>query len=98
MRYLHHLEPFVSVDFQRRNPLPYPVHEDFAPATGDRSEPGGLEFRNHVSQRHPECLREMLKLWWTESVNIDVRIFFADVLQKIDVPLERQFRMMPALH
>src|SRR6266496_2641835 len=40
----------------------------------------------------------MLKLRRTESVNVDVRIFFTDVLQKIDVPLERQFRMMPALH
>ena len=24
--------------------------------------------------------------------------FFADVVQEIEVPLERQFRMMPALH
>src|SRR6516225_10898512 len=40
----------------------------------------------------------MLELRWAESVDVDVRIFFSDVLQEIDVPLERQFRMMPALH
>src|SRR5438477_12090936 len=40
----------------------------------------------------------MLKLRRTESMNIDVRIFCADVLHKINVPLECQFRMMPALH
>src|SRR5262249_31586319 len=40
----------------------------------------------------------MLKLRRTKSMNVDVRIFCADVPQKIDVPLERQFRMMPALH
>src|SRR5262245_52573589 len=40
----------------------------------------------------------MVKLRWTESMNIDVRIFFSDVMQKIDVPFERQFRMIPALH
>src|ERR1051325_2907609 len=40
----------------------------------------------------------MLKLRRTESMNVDVRIFFADVLQKIDVPFKLQFRMMPALH
>src|ERR1700756_3096375 len=40
----------------------------------------------------------MLELWRTEPVNIDVRISFSDVPQEIDVPLERQFRMMPALH
>src|SRR6476661_6364795 len=40
----------------------------------------------------------MLKLRRTEPVDVDVRIFFADVVQEIDVPLEWQFRMMPALH
>src|SRR5436853_644459 len=40
----------------------------------------------------------MLELRRTEPVDVDVRIFFADVLQKIDVPLERQFRVMSALH
>ena len=40
----------------------------------------------------------MLELGRTESVDIDVRILFADVMQKVDVPFERQFRMMPALH
>src|SRR4029450_5448832 len=40
----------------------------------------------------------MLKLRWTESVNIDVRIFFPEVTQQIDVPFERQFRVIPALH
>ena len=40
----------------------------------------------------------MLELWWAESVNVDMRIFFPDVLQKIDIPLERQLRVMSALH
>src|SRR5437899_6564205 len=40
----------------------------------------------------------MLKFRRTESMNIDVWILFADVLQKINVPLEWQFRMVPALH
>src|SRR5437773_12234163 len=40
----------------------------------------------------------MLKLRRTEPVNVDVRIFFTDVPQKIDIPLERQSRILPALH
>ena len=56
------------------------------------------EFRNHFAQWNSEGFREMLKLRRTEPVNIDVRIFFPDVTQQIDIPLERQFRMMPALH
>src|SRR5206468_9236901 len=34
----------------------------------------------------------------TESVNFYVWISFPDVLQKIDIQWERQFRMVPALH
>ena len=40
----------------------------------------------------------MLELRRAESVDVDVRIFFADVTQQIDIPIERQLRMMPALH
>src|SRR5437667_11026099 len=31
-------------------------------------------------------------------MDVDVRIFLPDVLQKIDIPLEREFRMMSTLH
>src|SRR5262245_22871197 len=77
MSHLHDLQPLVAVDFYWRNPVPHLVHEDFAAATRNRAEPGCLKFRDHFSQRHLECFDEMLKLRWTESVNIDVRIFFA---------------------
>src|SRR6266446_6704335 len=40
----------------------------------------------------------MLKFRRTESMNVDVRILFSNVLQKINVPLEWQSRMVPALH
>ena len=40
----------------------------------------------------------MLELRRTESVDIDVRILLPDVTEEIDVPCERQFRMVPALH
>src|SRR6476661_2414157 len=40
----------------------------------------------------------MLELWRTEPVNINVRIFFSDVPKQIEVPIERECRMMPALH
>ena len=40
----------------------------------------------------------MLELRRTESVDIDVRIFLADVPQQVDVPFEAQLGMMSALH
>ena len=40
----------------------------------------------------------MLKLRRTESVNVDMRIFAPDMVQQIEVPLKRKFRMVAALH
>jgi len=50
-----------------------------------------------TSARARESLSEMLKLRRAESVNL-MWGYFAGYAAKIDVPLERQFRMMPALH
>src|SRR5215470_5291356 len=97
VRHLHYLQPFVAVDFQRRNSLPHAVHQNFTAAAWDRTKSSVFEFGNHFPQRHPESFREMLKLGRTESVDIDVRIFVSDVMEEIDIPLERQLRMMPAL-
>src|SRR5207302_2648643 len=52
----------------------------------------------HFSQRHPESFGKMLEFRRTESVDIDVRILVPDVLEEIEIPRERQLRMMPALH
>jgi hypothetical protein len=98
MRDLHHFQPLVAVDLERRNFLSNAVHQDFTATARDRSEPCALELRDHFSQRHPESFGEMLELRRTESVNVDVRIVVPNVLQKIDVPRERQLRMMATLH
>src|SRR5207249_5940466 len=82
VRCLHYLQPLVAVNFQRRYFLPHLIHENFSAAARNRSKSSLLEFRNHFAQRHPEGLCEMLKLRWTEPVNIDVWIFFADVDRK----------------
>ena len=98
MRHLHHFQPAVAVDLERRNFLPDAIDQNLAAAARNRTEASFLEFRNHLAQRHAEGLGKMLKLGRTESVNVDVRIFFADVMEKIDIPIEAQFRMMPPLH
>ncbi len=40
----------------------------------------------------------MLELRRTEPVDIDMRIFFSDVVKQFQIPLEPELRMMPALH
>src|SRR5205085_5260224 len=53
---------------------------------------------DHFTQRHPENLRKMLELGRAESVNINVRVFLANMMKQRDVPIELQFRVMPTLH
>src|SRR6267143_714879 len=98
MRDLHHLEPLIAVDFERRDFLPYSIDQDFAATTGNRAESSFFKSRYHFAQGHPENIAEMLELRGTESVDVNMRIFFADVPQQIDIPVERQFRVMAALH
>src|SRR5205085_11940854 len=94
VRDLHHFEPLLAVNFQRRNFFPDAIDQNFATTAVNRSQPRLLKSENHFPQRHPESFREMLKLRRTEPVNVDLRIFFPDVLQKIDIPLESEFRMV----
>src|SRR5919106_449330 len=98
VRNLHHFQPLVAVDLQWRNFLAYPIHKNFAATTRNRSESGIFEFGDHFTQWHPESFREVLEFRRAESVNVDVWIFFAYVLQEIDVPNEWQFWMVPPLH
>ena len=98
MRDLHHLEPFIAIDFERRDFLAHAIDQDFAAATGNRAKSGAFEALYHFAHGHMKNLAKMLKLRRTESVDVNVRIFFANMPQQFDVPIERQFRMMAALH
>src|ERR1044072_2472794 len=42
--YLHYLQPLIAVNFQWRNFLPHPIHENFSATTWNGSESGVLEF------------------------------------------------------
>ena len=40
----------------------------------------------------------MLELRRAKTVDVDLRIFFPDVMEQLQVPIEPEFRMVPALH
>ena len=42
--------------------------------------------------------REMIELRRAEAVDVDVRIFFPDVAEQIEIPIDAELRMMTALH
>ena len=86
MRDLHDFQPLVALAFKRRDSFPHAVDQNFAAAARDRSEPGFLELRDHFAQRHREHFGKMLELRRAESVNVDVRIFFPDVMEQIEIP------------
>ena len=97
VRDVHDLQPRVGFAFQRSDAVAHRVHEDFAAAAGDAAESGVLEFRDDLAQRHLEYFGKMLKLWRAETVDIDVRIFRADVRKHVEIPLDAELRMVPAL-
>ena len=41
---------------------------------------------------------KMLELRRAEPMNVDVRIFSPDVMEELEVPIQTELRMMPALH
>ena len=98
MRHLHHLEPLVALAFERRDSLPDGIDQNLAAAAGNRTEPRFLKTRDHFVQRHLERLGKMLELRRAEAVDVDMGIFFPDVMEQIEIPIEAELRMMAALH
>ena len=73
------------------------IHEDLPAPAGNRAQPGLLELRDHLAQRHPEDLGEVIELRRREPVDIDVRILLPDVRSIVEIPVDPELRMMPAL-
>ncbi len=68
------------------------------PPPGIEPNPASLNCADHFAQRQAEEMRKMLQLGRTEAVDINMRIFFADVAEQFEIPIERQLRVVPALH
>ena len=98
VRHLHHLEPLVALTFERRDSLPDGIDQNLAAAAWDRTKSRFLKPRDHFVERHLERLGKMLELRRAETVDVDMGIFFPDVLEEIDIPIEAELRMMTALH
>ena len=98
VRDAHDLEPVVRVALQRRDLVADLVDENFAAAAGNRAEPRFLEARDDLLQRHAEDFREMVELRRREPVDVDRRVVRPDVVEQVQVVIDAELRMMPALH
>src|SRR4029079_16988035 len=64
---------------------------------GNRIESGLHELTNHIPRVEAKRLREEIDLRRTEAVDVNRRILL-DVPQQIEIPLEGDVRVVPALH
>src|SRR5689334_12083012 len=96
MRGLHHLEPAVGAGFLLRDAIADLLDEDFTAPTRDRIEACRRELADHLFDRHPEASREEIDLGGREPVDVD-RVVPLDVAHQVEVPLERDVGVVPAL-
>ncbi len=68
------------------------------PPPGIGAEARFLELGDDLAHRHLKHLREVVELRRAERVDVDVRVFLADVVEQVEIPVDRQLRVMPALH
>ena len=83
--------------FFLRDQIAHALDEDLAAAAGDRVEPGLHQLADDVARVHAERLGEEVDFARAEAVDVD-RMVLLDVAQQIEIPLERDVRVVPALH
>ena len=96
VRLLLHAQPFLGLRLLLRDPLADPVHEDLAAAARNAVEPRRLELADHVRHAQAEPLAEEHDLGRREAVDVD-RVMALDVAHQVEVPLERDVRVVAAL-
>src|SRR4029077_12621692 len=96
MRGLHYFEPPVGAGFLLRDAIADLLDEDFAAPTRDRIEARGHELVDHLFDRHAEASREEIDLGRREPVDVN-RVVPLDVAHQVEVPLERDIGVVPAL-
>ena len=89
-------EPLLRLRLLLRHPLADLVHQDLAATAGNAVEPGLPQLPHHVRHREPEPLAEEDDLAGREAVDVD-RVVALDVAHEVEVPLERDVRVVAAL-
>ena len=72
------------------------LNENLSTTAGNRIESRFAQRANHLDRIHPEQLGEEVDLARAEAVNVD-RVIALDVLHQVEIPLERDVRVVPAL-
>ena len=96
VRLLLHAEPLFGLRLLLGDPLADLVHQDLAAAARNAVEPRRVQLADHVGHRQPEPLAEEDDLGRREAMDVD-RVIALDVAHQVEIPLERDVRVVPAL-
>src|SRR5258708_23168224 len=97
VRNLHDVEPAIGTRLLLRNLIAHALHENLATATRDRVEPRLLKLADDVPRVHAIQPGPEVHLAGAEAVHVN-GVVPLDVAQQIQIPLERDVRIVPALH
>ena len=98
VRGLHDGQPVGGQGLERRDGPAHPVHEDLTPSPGDAVEPRGLQAAQHLLQRPPAHLDDVLDLGGREGVHVQTRELLLERAQKVLVPLQGEIGVVATLH
>jgi hypothetical protein len=96
VRLLLHAQPLLGLGLLLRHTLPDLVHQDLTAAAGNAVEPRGLQLPYDVRDRQVKPLAEEDNLARREAVDVD-RVMPLDVAHQVQIPLERDVRIVSAL-
>src|SRR5689334_5324636 len=96
VRELHDLQPPVGASFLGRDDVANALHEYLATTTGNRVETRLLQLANNLYRFHPENFGEEIDFAGAEPVNVN-GVIALDVAHQIEVPVERDVRIVSAL-
>src|SRR3954468_1120598 len=89
-------EPLFGLRLLPGNAPPHFIHQNFATPTRDAVEPSVPELPDHVGNGQSETLAEEHDLGGRETVDVN-RVMPLDVAHQLEIPLERNVRIVPAL-
>jgi hypothetical protein len=96
VRELHDLQPPVGASLFPSHDIAHPLHQDLAATARDRVQTRALELPDDILGIHPEHRRKEINFARAESVNVNGMIGL-NVLEQVEIPLERDVRIVPAL-
>ncbi len=94
---VHDVEPFLRAAFPFRDEAAYTVDQYFGAGAGQRVHPGFFQCHQHFAVGAFLQFGDMRHFRWPERMEFDLREFRLDGPEGVDIKLQTEIGMMPAL-